>query len=283
MKYKNLLVLHCTHDPVESLKAAVGIARSMQAHLHIMVLNLAPPVPSMALSQNPEFDWSSNFRDILGETTQRVEDIDQWIHKSRQEQAIDVTVDSSCQQLGLVDNDVAAPALYADLVLYHRCNESMVSGLMAKAIDGVIFSAAKPALILSDRPNTLGDEFRHITIAWDPVPSAMKALNASLPFLARATDIELLVVRKREDEKTSDDSVSSVSAWLSRHGINTRLQALYRHEKSVSTALLEYVNASSTDMVVMGAYGHSKFSERFFGGVSYKVLEKANKTLFIAH
>ena len=279
MKYKNLLVLHCLHDPITSLKPAIAFAKEMRAELEIRVLNQAIQLGTMVAMQSPNYDWSRSFTDAFDETEKRVDDIIAWI----KDMGVDAKVMSSCQQLGLIDNEVSVPALYADLVLYHRCDQSLVSGLMSKALEGAIFDAGKPALILTRRSDSIGCDFKSVSVAWDPVPEAMRALTASLPILKRALNVSVMVVSKNVEQINSDSGSDRVLDWLKNHGINAALEIIPQENQSVSQALIDHINNTDKDLIIMGAYGHSRLSERMFSGVSHTILDKSNKSLFIAH
>jgi len=279
MKYNTLLALHGSHEPIASLKPAVAMAKNMKAHLEIRVLSMITPLPSMALSTDHIYAWGESLSEIVGENEKRVKAVKAWLEG----QEIDAVVTSSSQPLVRIDEDVSEPALYADLVLYSRSGDSIVEGDLAKALDGVIFNAGKPALILTER-NALNDgDFKSISIAWDPVPEAMKALTASVPLLKSASDIELLIVTQDEKKEAYSSETKKIIGWLRRHGISATLKLIPQGDQSVSMTLLNYINSANRDLIVMGAYGHSKFSERLFSGVSYKVLDKSNTSLLIAH
>lgn len=279
MKYKTLLTLHCSHDPISSLKPAVAMAVNMQAHLEIHVLSLISPVPSMAMNTNHIYAWGENLGELVGATQERVKAVKAWLD----EQKVNAVVTSSYQPLGQTDVNVAASALYADLVLCNRSGDSIVVGELARAIDSVIFDASKPALILTESTASVNCDFKSISIAWDPVPQAMKALTSSIPLLQNASDVELLIVTQNEEKETYSTETKKIMGWLRRRNIKATLKLIPQDEQSVSSALIEHINNANTDLVVMGAYGHSRFSERLFSGVSFKVLEKSNKPLLIAH
>lgn len=285
MNYKNLLALHCLHDPITSLKPAVAFAKDLRAKLEIRVLNQALPMGTMVpmgpmvSMQNLHYDWSKSLTDDFVETEKRVGDIMSWI----EDKEVDTTVTSSCQQLGLIDDEVSAAALYADLVLYHRCDQSLVSGLMSRALEGAIFDAGKPALILTQRSDSIGCDFQSVSIAWDPVPEAMRALSASLPILKRALNVSVFVVSKKPEGVDADSRAERVLDWLQNHEIEASIEHVPQGEQSVSDALINHINNTDRDLIVMGAYGHSRLAEHMFSGVSHTVLDKSNKSLFIAH
>ena len=279
MRYKNLLALHYIHDPIPSLKSAVAMAKNMRAHLDILVIYSLPSAWSLTQIDPTEIDRSQSIKHMLLETAGAVKDVSQWVSGKE----VNVDVISSCQSMDMIEREVSNMALYADLVLYHRCDQSLVNGVMAKALEGAIFDVSKPALIFNTQPDRVGDEFKHISIAWDPTPEAMKAVTACLPVLKRATAVEILIIAKPESKDGRDPSPSPIQSWLADHDVDAHITVLPQSEESVSYTLLQYINESTSDLFVMGAYGHSRFSERLFGGVTRAIQDKSEKSLFIAH
>jgi nucleotide-binding universal stress UspA family protein len=279
MDYKTLLAIHTLHDTLETLEPVVAIANRFEAHLEILVLSEASPIPTMTFVQDPEYDWSNSFTDILEKNNQLAGDVSRWIRNK----GVSHDVTACCQLLGLIDDDVARSALYADLVLYSRGYQSLVSGMMSKALEGTVFDASKPALVLA--PGLAAEEtvFQNICIAWDAVPGAMKALSASLPLLLAAATVELAIVSPTHEPKLVEAHTHKVTDWLRRHGVAAEPVVVHQEDKPVSKSLVDYINANGADLIVMGAYGHSRFTEKLLSGVSHEVLQNAKTSLFIAH
>ena len=279
MNYKNLLALHSVHDRIDSLEPMVSLARQFDAFLEVLVLNLASPIPTMTFIQDPYYDWSNNFSGVIEENNQRVKDIRDWLDG----QGVGFEISSVCQQLGLIDDEIAAPALYADLVLFSRGDESLVSGMMAKALKGAVFDAAKPALILGGSDALKERPFPTIAIAWDNSPGVTRAISSSLPFLRVAEKIELTIVTREEDPLIHEARTKKVRQWLKRSGVSVELSIVRQENKPVSEIVLDYVNGVDHDLIVMGAYGHTRFAEKLFSGTTHQVLDMATTSLLIAH
>lgn len=279
MNYKNLLALHSVHDRIDSLEPMVSLARQFDAYLEVLVLNLASPIPTMTFIQDPYYDWSNNFSGVIEENDQRVKDVRDWLDG----QGVGFEISSVCQQLGLIDDEIAAPALYADLVLFSRGDESLVSGMMAKALKGAVFDAAKPALILGESDALKERPFPTIAIAWDNSPGVMRAISSSLPFLRVAEKIELTIVTREEDPLIHEARTKKIRQWLNRSGVSVELSIVRQENKPVSEIVLDYVNGVDHDLIVMGAYGHTRFAEKLFSGTTHQVLDMATTSLLIAH
>lgn len=279
MKYKNLLALHSIEDPITSLKPAIAFAKDIRAKLEVRVLNHASPMASLWSLQNPNNIRDESIADAYLKTEQRVGEVKDCINKLES----NAIVTSSYQQLGLLDEEVSGPALFSDLVIYHRCEQSLTTGMMSKALDGVIFDAGKPALVLTQNTTENGCNFKSVCIAWDPVPEAMRALTASLPLLKRALNISIVVVCKNKKNIETSSKTRLVIEWLHNHNINADVEYVLQKSETTSEALVNHVNSGPGELLVMGAYGHSRLSERVFSGVSHTLLDKSEKSLFIAH
>lgn len=279
MNYKNLLALHSVQDRIDSLEPMVSLARQFDAYLEVSVVNLASPIPTMTFIQDPYYDWSNAFSGVIEENNQRVKDIRDWLDG----QGVGFEITSVCQQLGLIDDEIAAPALYADLVLFSRGDESLISGMMAKALKGAVFDAAKPALILGESAALKELSFPTIAIAWDNSPGVMRAISSSLPFLRKAEKVELTIVTREEDQLIHEARTKKVRQWLKRSGVSVELSIVRQENKPVSEIMLGYVNGVDHDLIVMGAYGHTRFAEKLFSGTTHQVLDRATTSLLIAH
>lgn len=278
MSYKSLLAVHPTHDSIECLASIVTLSQALDAHLDVLVINLASPIPTMAFVQNPDFDWSSSFTDILNETNIREKEVKSYL---RQE-GIDSTVLANCTQLGLIDETVTNPSLYADLVVFSGGASSFSSGMMAHALQGAIQSAGKPALILAGRHQSPPSDPVKVIIAWDEDPQAARAVHHSLPLLKRAQEVEILTIPEKNDEKDGMKRATSLKSWLLRHGINATVRIASREGRFVSHVLVEQVNQSQASLLVMGAYGHTRASERLFAGATYAALTKLETPLLLS-
>lgn len=277
MKYRNMHVLHCLQDPISTLKPAIAIARDMRLQLEIWVINqVTHPADSRSIVGITS-ETSKNLSESMYRAEMRVREIVNWLD----EIAFDARVTTCTQQIGLVDHEISIPTLYADLVLYHRWEQSLVSGQIKKELESVIFDAGKPVLILAKQSAVIGCDFKSVAIAWDPVPEAMKAITASLPLLKRAVKVSVVVVNDYSD--FVDSHLKRFFEWLESHKIHAVYDHVPQGDLPVSEVLINHINASDCDLVIMGLYGQSRLSEPLLSGVSHTVLEKSNKSLFVAH
>ena len=280
MSYKKILVIHPIHDTISALAPALSFARENDAHLDVLVLNLAD-VPAALMTQNPEYDWGRTFGDLLAQTDRRVQDVTEYLDKAD----IKHTVRSECAALGLMENLVARSALCTDLVIFTNGQSSFVSGLVGKALEGALLTCGKPVLVLTGNQQTPYSAPESVVIAWDDVPHAAHAVKAAMPILQAAGTVETLVVCENSevDDVSHNHSTKALAQWLEAHDVSSRLTTVARDGQFISHALANHVEQHPCDLLVMGAYGHSRFSERLFAGTTHVALTDMDVPLLLAH
>lgn len=121
--------------------------------------------------------------------------------------------------------------------------------------------------------------FNRAMVAYDGGFEAANAVRAARPLLA-ATD----VVRITEVEAAPEEfPVTDVAAYLSRHGVNAELAVAAKGDVSVEERLLAEAKAWHPDYLVMGAYGHGRWREAVFGGVTRFLLAEIGVPVLLAH
>ncbi|MED5543629.1 universal stress protein [Novosphingobium decolorationis] len=135
-----------------------------------------------------------------------------------------------------------------------------------------------PVLVLAD-DKPLEFPIRRACIAWDGGEQAAAALRASVPLLGDCQMVKVVTVA----EKSGGFPATDALRYLSRHGIHAELE---EHERRGSTeeTLAVAVNQAHAELLVMGAYGKSRFREFLFGGVTaYFLDEETAPALLLAH
>ncbi|MGZ8288754.1 MAG: universal stress protein [Telluria sp.] len=191
----------------------------------------------------------------------------------------------------LVDDEAGAGislhARAADLVVVGQAEPG--HALMADFPAYVVIHSGRPVLIL---PYEVGasDPGRRILVSWDASREAARALQQALPLLMRADSVSIAVFDTRSDSRTVADATSADPLpYLERHGVSADLSIIpvearrghRRHE--VGEALLMLAAERKSDLLVMGAYGHSRFRETILGGATRTVLEAMTVPVLMAH
>ena len=127
-----------------------------------------------------------------------------------------------------------------------------------------------------------------ILIWWPIIISQDLQLNqakyrAALPILKNADLVRVVVVDPPSHGPNRSDPGGMLSQFLSRHGVRVEIDVLSKTLPRVSDVIMRHAKDANCDMVVMGAYGHSRFREAILGGATRNMLEQAEIPVFMAH
>lgn len=147
----------------------------------------------------------------------------------------------------------------------------------------LILAVGLPCIVVPPEPVQMVSLSR-IAVAWNGAPEAIRAVHAALPMLQRADDVLLLRGAPREAfQEVSWKPPFDIDAYLRRHGIRARSQDLASSDQGAGEALLEQAESFRADLLVMGAYGRSRFSEWALGGATRHVLWNARLPVLFRH
>ncbi len=177
----------------------------------------------------------------------------------------------------------AQEALYADLcVMAAPSAAGDDTGRATRLLEGVLFGGAAPVLATPagvDPGGKIGDR---IAVAWDARREAARAAHEAKPFFAEASSIDTLVVSHFwGSEPYGPVPGAAFTHWLSRHGVAPELREL--EGSDVAQTILNDLAERKRDLLVMGAYGHSRLREALFGGVTESLLKRSPVPLLMAH
>jgi nucleotide-binding universal stress UspA family protein len=177
----------------------------------------------------------------------------------------------------------AVHARYADITVMTRPSDDGVGALRLEMIEGVLFHAGRPALIAP--PDYAGDEIgRTVVLAWDASREATRALAEARPFLAKcARPIVLTVDAKPKAFGHGEQPGLNIAGHLARRGVSAEVRNVDSMGRSVSDAILDEVRSVGADMLVMGAYAHSRLREMMFGGATRELLHASTVPILMAH
>lgn len=150
---------------------------------------------------------------------------------------------------------------------------------------------ADPAelVLLSGRPVLVappgGGELRAegVVVAWKDTREARRAVHDALPFLCAAQDVVVTEICDRDDFAGAQYRTGSVVEGLKRHGAPARAKVVTAAPEGVAGELAATAESVGADLIVAGGYGHSRFGEWFFGGVTRDLLRQAERFTLLSH
>jgi nucleotide-binding universal stress UspA family protein len=177
---------------------------------------------------------------------------------------------------------LAAEARAADLLVVGRSeNYARLGPRQLLNIGDVVMRAGRPVLVVPPRSTCL--TLDRVLVAWKDTAEARKAISAALPLLRKAEELTILEIASDARESSAAGArVADVANWLKRHNI----AASTRVEPSVGDAgsqLEAIASEARIDVIVAGAYGHTRLHEWIFGGVTRHLLQHSPICALLAH
>jgi nucleotide-binding universal stress UspA family protein len=266
---KNVLLL--VHDDVgqeSRFQAALDVTRALEGHLTCLDVAILPPVMAMDVIE------SQGSSILLADERQREEN-----NRTRLEQRLaheDVSW-NWVDVVGYLEPALREAADLADLIVVSRRLDSFPLPDMQHVAGDLVVKSGKPVLAVPDNADKF-DAAGTALVAWDGSHAAAAALRAAVPLLRLAEKVVLLELVKPDDDPWVDDAAT----YLSRQGIH----AVVRHGRLTGQpgdALLAEAESGRYAYLVMGGFGHLRFVEGVFGGVTRTMLNKSPIPILMAH
>jgi len=181
-------------------------------------------------------------------------------------------------EVDLPESYIASEARAADLLVVGRPNDDICRSLDPGA---AVLRVGRPVLVVPPGVDALSGE--HIVVGWKDGREARRALRDSLPLLHGAKSVTIAEFCDSEVEASSRKHVEDVGIYLARHKIPVASELVVSGKASVAKKLIELATSRNADMIVTGAYGHSRLGEWIFGGVTRHLLRSSPMCCFLAN
>lgn len=277
MTYRRLHLQLSTHGSPTSLETvsyACALAKEFGA-----VLRAASPV----LDVRPPSHWLAGqmLKGFAAELEQKAEGERQRIEAELRRCAgatgVDLTICPSPEVWPRHDYDVASGRT-ADLCVLGLAREDLEQRM---EVEAWLFGAGRPCLL--HPADSVGHfSLNTVAIAWDESRTAARAVSDAIPLLGHARAVRILTVRG-EKSIPSKDPGSTLVEYLALHGITATAEEFAIGSHGIGRALLEGAGRAQADLLVMGAYGHSRLQEFLLGGATRDVLSAASMPLLLSN
>lgn len=145
----------------------------------------------------------------------------------------------------------------------------------------LIFGAGRPILLLPER--LAGPiAFETVVIAWDGSRAAARAVADALPFLRQMRFVQLVSITG--DKPFDPRSLEGLRRNLETHGVVAKCrEEPAEHSEGAGAALTRFCSRSNADLLVMGAYGHSRVRDFVMGGATKSLLAASPLPILLSH
>jgi nucleotide-binding universal stress UspA family protein len=151
-----------------------------------------------------------------------------------------------------------------------------------RIVERMIFDSGRPILMCPEDASELSVGFDRVMVAWDHTAPAARAVADALPLLEEAADVRVVTAT---DERTQSqvESGNALLRHLAEHGINATFETIRIDGSSVGKVFEAYVKKNSIDLLVMGAYRHSRLNEVVWGGATKTIIGKPPCWVLMSH
>jgi len=184
---------------------------------------------------------------------------------------------------GLAAVEVAKHTRYVDVVLVGSRDPNARTPPMPPLLpEDVALSAGRPVLVVP--PSTGPKIGKRIVVAWNASREATRAVNDALPLLLRAAVVTVVVINPSDDIVSvhGEDPGTDIAVHLARHGVTAEVKCARDH-KTESATLLSIAAEAAADLIVMGAYGHTRTRELILGGMTRDLLRQTAMPVLMSH
>jgi nucleotide-binding universal stress UspA family protein len=276
MPYRTILV-HVDNGKYcpARLEMAINLARRFDAHLVGLHALTAVRLPAYAIAEAGATLIEAQ-KSVAREQATRAEAL---FRKT--------TVDSglgSTEWRVSADDAVDAMTLharYADMVVLGQPRERDGSGVESDFAERVILGAGRPVLMVPYAGKFEGVG-KNVLVAWNTGREATRALTDSIPLLREAKQVHVVVFNP---EGTAHGAVpgADIGLYLARHKVPVEVSYHRADDIDVGNQLLSRVADLGIDLIVMGAYGHSRMRELVMGGATRTILESMTAPVLLSH
>lgn len=280
MSYRSLLVL-LDHTPscAARTQCAIRLARELDCHL----VGLAPTdlidLPSAPRAAASLQEYAALVWDALRDQAERAVDAFRDACNAASLRSHEAVIDEA----GKVDS-LVRHARWADLTVLTQADPSTPNHAVDQdLVESVLLHSARPTLVLpyAGRVERIASR---VMVAWNDTREAARAVSDALPLLQRASQVEVVTWDERSgsDEKALQPELDALQKWLTWQ----RVPATVRIESSgasIADAMLSRAADTDADLIVMGAYGHSRWTELVLGGATRGLLASMTVPVLMSH
>lgn len=191
-------------------------------------------------------------------------------------------VEEGVAQLAQIGGQIAGRARFADLVVLPKPYGRDHGVELEPVIEGALFEGLTPVMVVPDGATPMVSP-KSVLLAWNETDEALRAARAALPLLKQADLVHVVIVDPPRHGPSRSDPGGMLAQYLARHGVKAEIEVLSKTMSRVSDVLMRHVTDIEAEMIVMGAYGHSRFREAILGGATRNMLEHATVPVLMAH
>ncbi len=279
MGYKTIVNIFTNIDTDQgALEAAIKLAYQQEAHLDVHCLGIDRTQPGFYYAGANAMIIQDNLLQAKAEA----EELEAHVNKVLDGQDIRWAVTGSTTQMAGLTPLVAHRVRMTDLVVLPKPYGDGRGHENEAIIEAALFNGHVPVMVIPDGV-AYPDAVSQALVAWNESTEALAAIRVALPLLKGAEKVDITIIDPPTHGPDRSDPGGQLSQMLSRHGVRAEVSVLAKTMPRISDILCRHCGDKNADLLVMGAYGHSRFRESILGGATRNMLEMAEVPVLLAH
>lgn len=259
------------------LDSAIAFANSNDAHLEVCCLGIDATQSVGFYAGAP----AVIYQDALDQARAQAEALEEAARAHLRTADLRWSTESTVLTLGGINGYVGLKSRFSDLVLLPRPYGDGRGPQDEIIVEAALFEGDAPVLVVPQ----LGAEipqFRKIILAWNQSDEALHATRAALPLLKEADVVNVVVIDPPSHTAERSDPGGLLSQMLVRHGVQVDVTVLAKTLPRISDILRRHATEQGADLIVIGAYSHSRLRQAILGGTTRNMLEETAVPVFMA-
>ncbi len=183
--------------------------------------------------------------------------------------------------LDFPDDALAGEARCADLVIIGQQTQGRHDDQRTLDPGKVLLKLGRPVLLVA--PGVASLRAEHVVVAWKDTREARRAVLDAIPFLRVARRVSVVEVCDRDEKENALARINDVVRYLQRHKIKADPRPILHRDRSDANHLFQFALDEGADLLVAGAYGHSRLGEWIFGGMTREILSSSPLCCLMSH
>lgn len=146
---------------------------------------------------------------------------------------------------------------------------------------GAVLKCGRPVIIVPMAVSSLQAEY--VMIGWKETREARRAIKDAIPILKKARDVTIVEICPLGHKAKAWSNLNDVAHFLQRHEVKAKVEVLRETQESDGAQIIGFARDRGADLIVTGAYGHSRLGEWIFGGMTRELLHSSPVSCFMSH
>ncbi len=255
---------------------AATAARTLGCHLHAIHLRTNLPVTSNALSR-AILSIPQMVREVEDRCDRRGDELLGLVKDRASARGVAISTDSFKPRGPNIEE---AASIYARYYDYAFCGWEAGNQSASRLAEALIFGSGRPTLLLPE--HRMLAALDHVAIAWDGSRVAARAVGDAMPLLRKAGKVTVMTLAG-DKALFHADAAERLAGGLTARGIEARAFVIRQSPAGAGTALQEQAVELGADLLVMGAFGHSRVRDFVLGGATQALLSDLALPAFVSH